>query len=244
MLLICIVASLLVAGCIEPTAASDKKVIPPTPVPTFSAVPTAAPATAPSLIVATSKVTPIPTPTTSFDEYSNSEYGFSIDYPSDWQRNELNTMEPEISLSRFDVVEFYSPSFLRCNSEKSDCVYVRSEVKIEVDTNPVSTELDTFFVKEVARMSTLSGFEITKRDSMFKLSGTKAYRLDYTSHTDTEEINVLSAYTIQNDMGYIISYHAHAPVRDEKINQFEQYYNDAMSMFSSFKVNAGTYKTI
>jgi len=150
----------------------------------------------------------------------------------------------DYSLTRYDVVEFYSPSFLRCNTEKSDCVNVRSEVKIEVETNPVSTELETFFVKEVARMSSTSGFEITKRDSMFKLSGAKAYRLDFTSHSDSQEINVLSAYTIQNDKGYIITYHAHTPERDEKNNQFEQYYNDVMTMFSSFKVDAGNYKTI
>ena len=242
MLLICIIASLLVTGCIAPPAASDNKVTPPTPVPTLSAVPTATPATSTSLVVTTSKVTPVPTPTTSFNRYSNSLFGFSIDYPTDWQKNELNQMD--YSLTRYDVVEFYSPSFLRCNTEKSDCVNVRSEVKIEVETNPVSTELETFFVKEVARMSSTSGFEITKRDSMFKLSGAKAYRLDFTSHSDSQEINVLSAYTIQNDKGYIITYHAHTPERDEKNNQFEQYYNDVMTMFSSFKVDAGNYKTI
>ena len=229
LLLACIVVSLLVAGCIQPTTTSDKNASSATEAPTT---------------VATSKTTPIPTLTTSFNQYSNSRYGFSIDYPGDWQKNELNKLEPEISRTRYNVVEFYSPSFLRCNTEKSNCVNVRSEVKIEVDTNPVSTELDTFFVKDVARITTGSDVEITKRNAMFKLSGTRAYRLDYNFHSDIEEINVLSAYTIINDKGYIITFHAHAPEREEKINQFDQYYNDAMTMFSSFKTNAGNYKTI
>ena len=227
LLLTCIVVSLLVAGCIQPTTTSDKNASSATEAPTT---------------VATSKTTPIPTLTTSFNQYSNSRYGFSIDYPSDWQKNELNKLEPEISRTRYNVVEFYSPSFLRCNTEKSNCVNVRSEVKIEVDTNPVSTELDTFFVKDVARITTGSDVEITKRNAMFKLSGTRAYRLDYNFHSEIEEINVLSAYTIINGKGYIITFHA--PERDEKINQFDQYYNDAMTMFSSFKTNAGNYKTI
>ncbi|HZV46697.1 MAG TPA: PsbP-related protein [Thermodesulfovibrionales bacterium] len=224
-ILICIIASLLIAGCVAP----PKDISP------SSAAPTT---------VTVSKATTVPTLTTSFNQYSNPKYGFSIDYPNDWQKNELNKLEPEIPWTRYDVVEFYSPSFLRCNTDKTDCVNVRAEVKIEVDTNPVSTELDTFFVKDVARITTGNPVEITKRDSMFKLSGDKAYRLDYNLRSEKEDIKVLSAYTIQNGNGYIITYHAHAPERNERINQFEQYYNDVMTMFSSFKANAGNYKTI
>ena len=236
LLLTGIVVSLLAAGCIQPTTPSDKKTSSDTAVPTT--------ATAVPMTVTTSKTTPVPTLTTSFNQYSNSRYGFSIDYPGDWQKNELNELEPEISSSRYKVVEFYSPSFVRCNTAKNKCVNVRSEVKIEVDTNPVSTELDTFFVKEVARVTTGRYVEITKRNAMFKLSENMAYRFDYNFHSDTEEINVLSALTIINGKGYIITFHAHAPEREEKINQFDQYYNDAMTMFSSFKANAGSYKTI
>jgi hypothetical protein len=77
-----------------------------------------------------------------------------------------------------------------------------------------------------------------------QISGEKAYRLDYNFRSDTEDINVLSAYTILNDKAYIVTFHAHAPVRSETINQFEQYYNDVMHIFDSFTVTEGTYKTI
>jgi hypothetical protein len=221
-----VVVILLVTGCIQPT--------------TFSKTSTSV-STAPTTLITTAAppvltASPVPTPATSFNQYSNSKYGFSIDYPSDWQKNEIDKPEPEISLHRYSVVEFYSPSFVRCNSEGKDCVNVRSEVKIEVDTDPVSTELETFFVKDVARITSGGNVEITMRNAMFKLSGAKAYRLDYNFRSDPEDIKVLSAYTILNGKGYIITFHAHAPVRSEKINQYMQYYNDVMHMFEFLKI--------
>ena len=224
----------MAAGCIQPTTFSK------TPSPVSTAPTTPVTTVAPPATTAS----PVPMPTTSFNQYSNSGYGFSIDYPSDWQKNELNEPEPEISSHRYTVVEFYSPSFVRCNSEGNDCVNVRSELKIEVDTNPVSTELETFFVKDVARITNGGNVEITMRNAMFKLSGSKAYRLDYIFRSDTENINVVSAYTILNDKAYIVTFHSHPPVRSEKINQYMLYYNEVMHMFDSFKTTAGNNKTI
>jgi hypothetical protein len=241
-----LVAALITAGCTS-LPASDNSVSAATPTPTSVIPATSSAAISETLIpviTVTSEVTPVPTTGTSFNQYSNSKYGFSIDYPSDWQKNDLGTQEPDISLTRYDVVEFYSPSILRCNTEKNDCVNVRAEVKVEVDTNPAYKDLDTFFIKDVARITSEGGVEITKRDAMFKLMGDKAYRLDYLSKLSTGNVNVLSAYTIKDGKAYIITYHAHSPARDEKINQFEQYYNDVMSMFSSFNANVGNYKTI
>lgn len=239
LLLICIAASLMAAGCISPSA--------PVPTPTVTTetvVPTTIETTAvPTTAAPTVNVTAT-TAATTFLTYTNSKYGFSIDYPDNWQVNEVNELEYDISSTRYDVVEFYSPSFLRCNTDKSDCVNVRAEVMVEADTKPSSTDLDTFFVKEVARITSTNSIEITKRDAMFKLVGDKAYRLDYKSDSGNTHINALSAYTVKNGVGYIITYHAHAPERSEQTNQFEQYYNDAMSMFSSFKLSGGSWGTI
>jgi hypothetical protein len=177
-----------------------------------------------------------------FNQYTNYDYGFSIDYPSDWQSNELNTQDPYY-LERYTIVEFYSPLFVRCNTDKSDCVRVRSEMKIEVDTTP-GAELDTFFVNDVVRITTGDLVEITKRDSTFKISGNVAYRLDYVIQGDTGDIRTIRVYTIQDDTIYIITFHAHSPVRTEKIDQYEIYYDDAMTMFNSFTMNEETYKII
>jgi hypothetical protein len=238
LVLICIVAYLLIAGCVsQPLPAVSTSVTTQVAIPETIET-TAVPTTAiPSAATAT-------TPATAFKTYSNSKYGFTIDYPVSWEVNEVNIVEPDVSLTRYDVVEFYSPSFLRCNTEKTECVNVRAEVKVEADTNPSSDDLDTFFVKEVARITSGSSIQITKRDAMFKLVGEKAYRLDYSSDSDGEDINALSAYTIKNGVGYIITYHAHAPERSETTSQFEQYYNDVMTMFSSFNTGGGTWKTI
>jgi len=46
---------------------------------------------------------------------------------------------------------------------------VRAKVIIEADTHPSSTDLDIFFVKDVARITSSNSIEITKRDAMFKL---------------------------------------------------------------------------
>ena len=244
LLLLCTGALLLVAGCTSTPAPSSTTTIPSTVATTASSIPTTIETTAVPPSVAVPETTPEAVPTTTFKTYSNSTYGFSIDYPGDWGVNEVNRQEPEISRTRYEVVEFYSPSFLRCNTEKTECVNVRAEMKIEADSHPSSTDLDTFFVKEVARVTTTNSIEITKRDAMFKLDGDKAYRLDYVSDTDKEDISALSAYTVRNGVGYIITYHAHAPERSEQTNQFEQYYNDAMAMFGSFTTTAGNYKTI
>jgi len=239
MILICIVSSLVVAGCVSSSAPA------PTPAATTQApVPTSIETTAvPVTTIPTVNVTGT-TAATVFKTYTSSKYGFSIDYPGNWDVNEVDTLESDISLTRHDAVEFYSPTFLRCNTDKSECVNVRAMVKVETDTNPSSTDLDTFFVKDVARITSSNSIEITKRDAMFKLMGDKAYRLDYKQDTTTGSINALSAYTIKNDKAYVITYSAHAPERLEQNNQFEQYYNDVMTMFGSFTITGGAWKTI
>ena len=225
-----IVVTVLAAGCIQPANASSRS-------------------SSPANADPTTIVTPDPTPDISdetlvppFNQYSNYQYGFCIDYPSDWEPNELNTQDPYY-LERYDVVEFYSPLFIRCNTDKSDCVRVRSELKVEVDTTP-GAELDTFFVNDVVRITTGDLVEITKRDSTFKLSGDVAYRLDYVTKGDTGDIKTIRVYTIQDDNIYIITFHAHSPVRTETTDQYELYYDDAMTMFNSFKMNEENYKII
>jgi hypothetical protein len=221
-----LVVTLLGSGCIQPANASSKSLSPVD--------------TAPPTIVTTPDTTDA-TLASPFYQYSNYEYGFSIDYPAEWQSNELNTQNPYY-LERYDIVEFYSPIFKRCNTDKSDCVKVRSEVKVEVDTTPWLNS--TFFVNDVVRITTEDLVEITRRDATFKISGDVAYRLDYVTKADTGDIKTIRIYTIQNDKIFIITFHAHSPVRTENIDQYQLYYNDAMTMFASFKMNEDNLKII
>ena len=225
-----IVVTVLAAGCIQPANASSRS-------------------SSPANADPTTIVTPDPTPDISdetlvppFNQYSNYQYGFCIDYPSDWQPNELNAQNPYYP-ERYDIVEFYSPIFIRCNTDMSDCVKVRSEVKVEVDTTP-GVELDTFFINDVVHITTEDLVEITRRDATFKISGDVAYRLDYVTKADTGDIKTIRIYTIQNDKIFIITFHAHSPVRTENIDQYQLYYNDVMTMFASFKMNEDNLKII
>lgn len=249
LLLITLIGFLLVAGCTLPTSGPVKATPAQTPVSTVPPAPAA-----PAISLATTEpvvpaaepitvATPVPTTASSVKHYSNSLYGFSIDYPSNWEVNELDQVETDISLTRFHVVDFYSPSFVRCNTDKSECVNVRAEVKIEAETNPPA-ELEDFYVKDVARITSGSGLQITKRDAMYKLDGTKSYRLDYLVQNSKEHYNALSAYVLRGGTGYILTYHGHAPEREETTNQFEEYYNDVMAMFSSFTASSSNLKTI
>lgn len=247
MIVIIIVITAISPGCVQtdsgsPVQNATQTIIPATPVVTAT-IPetTATPYAETALNETQNQTTPAPTPTPEYTKYTSENYGFSIDYPSDWEENPTNQLLTDFS-SVYRDVEFYSPTISRCNTEKTECVNVRAEVSVDVDTAPGTKELDTYYVKDVARLTGEYGIEITKKDSLFKLAGVKAYRLDYHQKDDVEDINVLRAYTLIGGNVYIITYHAHAPKSGE-INQFEQYYNNAMAMFKSFSAK-GAVKTI
>ena len=173
--------------------------------------------------------------------YSNSSYGFSIDYPSDWTVNEApggsssDPASPPGFEPKIDVVEFYSPSVTRCSH--GDCVLVQSEMHVEVDPTPSTTVLSDYYIKDVAAISQDLSIDITGHNAVFRLSGQNAYRLDYRIGSDTSAINVQRAYTIIGGKAYVITFHAHAPYAGE-VNQFEEYYNSAQEMFRSFKTSS------
>ena len=170
--------------------------------------------------------------------YSNSTYGFSIDYPSDWTVNDApvqnysDPAEPPGFEPKIDVVEFYSPSITRCTH--GDCVLVQAEMHVEVDPTPSTTDLSDYYVKDVAAISQGLSIDITGHNALYKLSGQNAYRLDYRTGSDTSTINVQRAYTIIGGKAYVITFHAHAPYSGE-VDQFQEYYNAAQDMFKSFK---------
>ncbi len=214
----------------EPATITSAPTFSPTPIPTpvETAVIFTQVTTAPSLSPTTQQTQ------SAMKTYTSSKFGFSIDYPAGWEVNEKNMLETP-SLTRYDVIEFYSPSINRCDTDQTSCSIVRSTIMVEVETKPGTKELADYFVPEVARITSQNGAQITKRDSSFKLSGVKAYRLDYTATYNKNEVNLLSAYTLINNNAYIITYRAYAPVRLET-SQFELYYNTAMDMFNSFNV--------
>ena len=197
--------------------------------------------TNPKVTVTAQVVTATPQQALTYKTYSNSAYGFSIKYPSDWDVNETNPvitglMETQIPSGfgpRFDVVEFYSPLSTSCT--QNSCV--RSEVHVEVDPKPFTNILEDYYVKDVAWISTNNPIEITKRDAKFSLSGQKAYRLDYRLKSSggsvNDQLNVERAYVIIKGKAYIITFHAHGLDTGDG-SQFVKYYNAIQDMFTSF----------
>ena len=171
--------------------------------------------------------------------YTNASYGFSINYPSDWQVEEgpVETgQDPGVPAGYSyvtDVVEFYSPAIARCNH--GSCVDVRAELHIQVDSAPPTTDLDQYYIHDVAAISQNYPIDITGHAAVFKLSGQNAYVLDYKLTEDPIDIKVKRAYTIAGGKAFILTYHVHTPYSGE-VDQGVIYSNVIETMFRSFQI--------
>ena len=223
----------MIAGCLQPSK----------PASTVQVTPTVSPPVAttvqPSITgTITPKSVQAVATSTSYNTYSNSAYRFSLEYPGDWDVNELapastGALETQIPPGfgpRYDVVEFNAPNYPGID---------RTVVQVEVDPAPFTNVLDDYYVKDVAWITTNNmQLEITKRVAIYTLSGQKAYRLDYRLPSPTnilnKQVNIQRAYVIIGGKAYIITYRTYgADVGDQ--SQFVKYYNIAQGMFDSFK---------
>lgn len=201
--------------------------VPATNAPAFDTIPATMPPVTQETIVPTTPSGP------SYNSYSNSMFGFSIDYPSDWTVNELNSLQAN-SLTKYDVVQFVSPSMERCDTDRSVCEDVSAIMTVEVESSPGTNEVADYYVAETTRLLRDNGVEITKRDATYKLSGAKAYRFDYEDEVDKKDWKLISAYTIIDKKAYVLTYSAYTPRRGET-DMFEKYYNEGDHMFTSFR---------
>jgi hypothetical protein len=234
----CIAGLAFFSGCVSPSGVLSGS--PTVQATTATPAPTAAETPVQTTAAATTVAAAATTEGTLFLKYTSPSHGFSIDYPSDWEVAEI-TSDPDLDDPGFRVVEFYSPSILRCNTD-SQCVYVRAKVSIDVDETPFTDELEEYYVKDVARITTASGVEITRKQAKIVLSKAKAYSFDYIGTDEYGGIKVLRAYTLIGDNGYIITYTAHSP-KNKEADMFTQYYNDVQHMMDSFAAT-GSIRTI
>ena len=222
---------------VSPTVTS-KATSAPKPGDTSKAVPTA------TQNATVKSVAPVNSSTAGYLKYTNNTYNFAIDYPSDWTLAEMNTsLLKTINATRpkgepgITVVEFYSPSIIRCDlSDKDDCVRVRSEVRVDVDKNTnTSLTFEDYYLRDVVRLMNAYPIQITRKDSVIYVGGHKAYSFEY--HTGesqgTEGISVIRVYTMSGDKIYIITCHSHDPKSDEE-DQFVKYSNVFQHMIRSF----------
>jgi hypothetical protein len=220
----------MIAGCLQPnrssiTAHATPSVSPPVDTTGQSSI---------AVAVTSGNLQAVST-STPYNTYSNSAYRFNLEYPSDWNVNELSpagsgakvTQIPSGFGPRYKVVEFYAPTYSGAD---------RTVLQIEVDPAPFTSSLEDYYVKDVAWLSTTNHqLEITKHQAIYSLSGKKAYRFDYhipsLTQKISDEVNVQRAYAIIGGKAYIITYRAYGITGGD----FEKYYNTAQGMFESFK---------
>jgi hypothetical protein len=271
-LLIVLAAMIAAAGC----TGSGSPAAQPSPVPTtlpVTTIPVTSDPVVTETVVATTEQTPDPnatqtTPTitlnatpivtpnataasvpaaaTAFLKYSNTSYGFTMDYPADWQVIErpVETGQdvgvPRGYHDKVDVVEFYSPGIDRCHD--GECVNVQAEVHVEVDTAPPTAKLDDYYTNDVAAIQKNYVIEISSHTSMFKVGDLSAYPLDYTAKKDLINIQAERAYVGVGGKVFVFTFHAHAPYSGEE-DQYAKYSGTVYKMFKTFKPMK-IYKTI
>jgi len=176
-----------------------------------------------------------------FKKYTNGANLFSLDYPADWTVAEINaTLLKTITRAKNEpgtpVVEFYSPSITRCDQlNKDDCVFVRSEVRIDVDPNRKTKSVEDYYLNDMVRLTAEYPIQMTRKDAQIYIGGRKAYSLEY--HTGesqaTDGISVIKVYVVIGERAYIITCHSHDPKLGEE-DQFVKYSDEYQHMIKSF----------
>lgn len=197
-ILLCFIAF---SGCTQPLIPS------PGPVSTTSAP-----------VATTSAPTPSRVPTTpanpvgsDYLTYLNSQYGFSISYPSSWTKQE-NTGS--------SVVSFTSPS-----KGMGDIPATMRIVVDDLTANPMS--LDQYKVAQLAKKKGLDGFNIIA-DGPYKGNGFTGWKVAYTGNQGylTEWVEV---YAVKGATAYTLSYAS-------KEDKYASYVVQMDAMFKSFQL--------
>ncbi len=119
--------------------------------------------------------------------YTNSEYGFSFEYPKSWQK---------LNVSNGILVAFSA------NDSDPSTVY---SVNLAVEKLPNGTTLEEFDKDAVSQL-TNSLFNInfiSKKE--LSISGFKAISLEYTIQSSGKNVRLCSTYFIKNNTAYVIT---------------------------------------
>ena len=207
---------------------------------------TAVPDTPAPVPETTTLATPAPAAIPEFLTFTNTSYGFSIDYPSDWQVIEapvetgLDPGVPRGYSATVDVVEFYSPGITRCH--RGECVTVQAELHVNVDPAPPTPNLDEYYLKDISALQRNYHVDVSTHNSMIHLPNLTAYELDYRMTKDLVNIHAIRVYTGVAGKVFVFTFHAHSPYSGEE-DQYAKYSGTAETMFKSFR-SATTYRTL
>jgi hypothetical protein len=145
--------------------------------------------------------------------YENSQYGFSVSYPSDWTAQEPDPNELGI------VAGFLAPG----ESIDDPLNYVT----VQIEDLPSGTTLRGYTQAVLANLrSSYPDFELLAEGEMI-ISEEPAHVIAYGVTVDETAYQVLLAYTIKDDRAHIITYYALA-------DSYAEFEDAAKMMINSF----------
>lgn len=189
------------------------------------------------LILATCIITPVDqfivraqsssiAPGNSFLTYTNPDYNFEMNYPSNWEEIER---EANLDIRAIPVISFTPPL-----EDSRDEWY--ESLDVFYDEIPYEADLEEYLEESIDVYKTNKNFEIVSQNTYSLLSGIPAYELVYTYTYEEEGLDDIDikAYEIgtvvNNSQGYYINFQAEE-------SQYETYFPLVKQSVNSFKIN-------
>jgi hypothetical protein len=228
-IIILIVCGTISSGCISQSSAQASGPVPsaetstaPTPSITTTMTP---PATEP---VSDVGIAPVSNEQDALTHYINSNYRFSIDYPTGWEVTEFTPYHEGVA------TEFISPPITRCNTLKTECSDLNARLSIYVDPSPTPSVIEDYYIKNVAKMEHI---EITKKMAYCEIMDKRAYRMDYIQNDDkgSREYKAMKVFAKIGNTVYIFTYQAPWP-KNEESGLYDEYLDQIEDAVESFKV--------
>jgi len=147
--------------------------------------------------------------------YENSQYGFSVSYPSDWTAEEPDPNELGI------VAGFLAPG----ESIDDPLNYVT----VQIEDLPAGTTLSGYTQAVLTNLrSSYPDFQLLAEGEMI-ISEEPAHVIAYAVTVDLTAYQVLLAYTIKDEKAYVITYYALA-------DSYAEFEDAAKGMINSFSL--------
>lgn len=154
--------------------------------------------------------------TFNFAKYHNPAYGITIQYPSSWSKQEINS-----SVVTNEIVEFISPS-------ETDLDKFREKLVITVEdlSNPLSLKEYTNLSKQQITNQNQNVKILREFDS--NLAGKRAYTVVYTVNDEQSNLKRMETWTLNNFKVYSIVYEA-------ELDECDEYLPTAETMIKSLQ---------
>jgi len=151
-------------------------------------------------------------PTTGFKTYTNSQYGFSIQYPAGWTEGE--------------GVSGTVVSFMSEQSAPTDVFKESANVTTE-DLSASGASLAEYIVAANDQIKNAFPNAQVISDTDRQIAGIDGHAITYTAETQGVTLELIQAFTVKDDRAYVIT----AASTEEDFPQFEEDFNAIIDSF-------------